>query len=128
MRLNPDCIRDILLEVEENTDLTHSISFKPWSGALPARLSRYSPDELAYHIMQCDLHGYFEEMHNFVDEYDVSFLSPAGHAFLSDIRSDTVWNHTKTVAGKIGAWSLDALTKIATGVVTELIKTQLSVP
>ena len=95
---------------------------------MSARLSRYSPDELAYHITQCDLHGYFEEMHSFVDEYDVSFLSPAGHAFLSDIRSDTVWNHTKTVAGKIGVWSLDALTKIATGVVTEIIKMQLSIP
>lgn len=127
MKLNPDCIRDILIEVEEKTDLAHHISFKTTSGLLPARLSCYSPEEVAYHIKQCDLHGYFEGMHEFVEEYEISFLSPSGHAFLSDVRSDTVWNHTKTVAGKIGAWSLDALTKIATGVVTELIKKQLSV-
>jgi len=35
-----------------------------------------------------------------------------------------VWNGVKSVAGKVGATSLSALTQIATNVVTELIKAQ----
>ena len=51
-------------------------------------------------------------------------LSPAGHEFLANIRKDTVWNGVKSVAGKVGATSLSALTQIAANVVTELVKAQ----
>ncbi len=128
MKLNPDCIRDILLEVEEVTSLDCRFSCRadvPETG----RLAVYPFETLAYHIKQCDLNGYFAEMDTYdIQNFEISYLSPKGHAFLSDIRSDTVWKHTKTVAGRIGAWSLDTLSKIAIGVVTELIKSYVGIP
>ncbi len=128
MKLNPDCIRDILLEVEDVTSLDCRFSCRadvPETG----RLAVYPFEALAYHIRQCDLNGYFAEMITYdMQNFEISYLSPRGHAFLSDIRSDTVWKHTKTVAGRIGAWSLDTLSKIAIGVVTELIKSYVGIP
>lgn len=128
MKLNPDCIRDILLEVEEVTSLDCRFSCRadvPETG----RLAVYPFETLAYHIKQCDLNGYFAETITYdIQKFEISYLSPKGHAFLSDIRSDTVWKHTKTVAGRIGAWSLDTLSKIAIGVVTELIKSYVGIP
>nr|WP_242851552.1 DUF2513 domain-containing protein [Clostridium sp. DMHC 10] len=49
-------------------------------------------------------------------------LSPYGHEFLANIRSDTNWSKTKEIASKVGSFSLDALSKIAVSVVTSLIK------
>lgn len=128
MKLNPDCIRDILLEVEDVTSLDCRFvcrADEPETG----RLAVYPFETLAYHVKQCDLNGYFEDMIAYdMQTFEISYLSPKGHAFLADIRSDTVWSHTKTVAGKIGAWSLDTLAKIAVGVVTELIKSYVGIP
>ena len=50
MKLNPDCIRDILLYVELNSDLRHFISISPSN--LPTELEKYSSDEVMYHIKQ----------------------------------------------------------------------------
>ena len=58
MKLNPDCIRDILLEVEEKTDLSHFVEFTE-AEPITGRLARYSSSEIVYHIKQCDLNGYF---------------------------------------------------------------------
>ena len=125
MKLNPDCIRDILLQIEESTDLN-----TPWEfddeHEPEGRLSQYTVDEITYHIRQCELSGYVVGCEQNSSGFSIRYLSPEGHAFLADIRSDSVWNKTKAVAGKIGAWSLDTLTKVATGIITEMIKKQLA--
>lgn len=122
MKLNPECVRDLLIDVEENTDIHHSIIYdlkSPTDG----RLSRYSVCELEYHLEQCYLSGYFVGWIVYSGrEVEVSYLSPTGHAFLDSIRSDNVWNRTKAVAAQLGTWSLDALGKIAVNVVSEIIK------
>lgn len=51
-------------------------------------------------------------------------LSPSGHQFLADIRSDNNWNKTKSIAKSVGASSLTAIKEIATNVIAELIKAQ----
>ena len=61
MRLNPDCIRDILLTVEENTGYRESMLYE--SNQEFARLKKYSEDVVRYHMKQCDLNGYFTKMH-----------------------------------------------------------------
>mgnify|MGYP002958432843 FL=1 len=53
--------------------------------------------------------------------YDMTY---AGHQFLANIRSDNIWKGTKAIASKIGSSSLDAITQIASNVITELIKAQ----
>ena len=127
MKLNPDCIRDILIEIEERIPDIHSEIIFYTDGIEAGRLAKYSFPEIEYHLNQCNLSGYIASYKtDIVNNIHVGYLSPAGHQFLADIRSDNVWNHTKAIAGKIGSFSLDVLSKIAVGVVTELIKKQLA--
>lgn len=123
MKLNPDCIRDLLLEIEDKSPDIHSEIVFYTDTREEGRLARYSFSEIEYHLNQCWLSGYFATYKtDIVDNIHVGYLSPAGHQFLADVRSDSVWNHTKAIAGKIGSYSLDVLSKIAAGVITELIK------
>ena len=122
MKLNPDCVRDLLLYVEAQppgAEITLSV-------ALPAPLSRYSFPEIEYHAKQCDLSGYLIGCRpNILGEIKVVGLSPSGHQFLENVRPDTVWEKTKSTAAKVGSFSLDFLSKVAASVTAELIKRQI---
>ena len=121
MKLNPDCIRDILLTIEENTDLNSSMDYPNDYD----RLSKYSNDEVLYHIKQCELSEFVTDIEWFIgDSCSVEYLSPEGHEFIANIRLDTNWNKTKEFAKKTGSTSLDAIKDIASNVITELIKSQ----
>lgn len=124
MKLNPDCIRDILLTIESESEYNKGVTFEPKKSDLDL-LSKYSATELFYHLRQCNESSFF---------YDASWylnggcyirdLSPYGHQFLADIRSDSTWNKTKDIAKKVGSNSLDSLRQIAVGVISELVKNQ----
>lgn len=125
MKLNPDCIRDILLTVEEIVDCHTCIDFEPGNLSQYEKLNKYSEEEVFYHINQCDLSGFFADLSKTViGEYRIFDLSPKGHEFIANIRKDTVWNGIKTVSAKVGAASLTAITQIASNVISELIKAQ----
>ena len=122
MKLNPDCIRDILLTVEELTDFNHYLEYRINSDVFP-KLSKYTHEEIIYHIRQCDKSFLILKV-NYYDAGDcitIQDLSPKGHEFLANIRSDNIWNNTKAISKKIGSCSLEALTNIASTVVTQLI-------
>lgn len=126
MRLNPDCIRDILLSVEETTriDVMYIYELNERAGT---RLGMYDNEEIRYHVRQCDMAGLitgYQEWNG--GEYiKIHDLKPAGHEFLANIRSDSVWNKTKKIAAEIGVGSLQAIVQIAGAVITEIIKAQL---
>lgn len=127
MRLNPDCIRDILLTVEELVDIRHYLEYRKNEENPFPRLSQYSHDEISYHINQCNLSGFIIDTHFYdIDKTIViGDLSPKGHEFLANIRSNTVWNNTKSIANKVGSISLDVLIKVSTGILTQMINKQL---
>lgn len=122
MKLNPDCIRDILLTVEDVTDLQHGIVY-PSDNMYP-QLEKYSVGEVLYHIEQCRLSGFFVGCKDFNDFIAIRYLSPAGHEFLSSIRRPSNWDRVVGISQKIGVTSLTALSQIAKEVVAELIKSQ----
>lgn len=127
MKLNPDCIRDILLEIEST-----STASKAWvysSTSPPIGLSDYSKDEIGYHARQCSKSNLIDGFHIYgdCDTISISDLTPNGHAFLANIREDTTWNRVKAVSEKIGSRSLDALTQIASNVITDLIKSHFGI-
>lgn len=126
MKLDPDCVRDVLIAVEDNTSFGVTFSYPKQLDQAPT-LSKYSDDVIKYHIMQCahadfisiadaSLTGYFE----------IIDLTPKGHEFLANIRSDNVWNHVKQLSVKVGSGSISALSQIAVSVITALINAQLN--
>ena len=123
MKLNPDCIRDILLSVEDVTDSEVSFEYDRYED-VPERLKRYSHNEVVYHINQCDFAGLIvgllsTDCNSYVRIRD---LSPAGHEFLANIRQDSIWNKSKEISAKIGSGSLSTLMQIAINVVSDLVK------
>ena len=92
MKLNVNCIRDILLTVEEECDFETPWEYQEDSPP-PKFLADYTHKEIVYHINQAqksDLICGVEYFECGSDIY-ISDLTPKGHEFLSNIRNDTVW-------------------------------------
>lgn len=124
MKLNPDCLRDILI-VMEKAGYLEELSPQSVYDALP----NYLEEEINYSIIKLKEAGFIDAI---IKEYNTGIailrlddITYRGHQFLADIRSDTVWNNVKEVSKKVGSNSLTAISQIATGVITEIIRSQL---
>lgn len=125
MKLNPDCIRDLLMYFEKETDGMQCIRFDA-NDLCNTQLSQYTSEELYYHFKQCEYNGFLLNVTNFLDLTSILLdISPSAHEFLANIRSDSTWNKVKTTAKSIGSYSLKSLTQIASSIVTSLITQQL---
>lgn len=125
MKLNNDCIRDVLLILEENCTFDNVFIYD-CEEPVPQLLSKYSHDEIIYHIHQCEMAGLIVGVSYYDggDSLSISDLSPSGHEYLANIRSDNIWNKTKKVAGEIGATSLSSMVQISSQIITTIIKSQ----
>lgn len=122
MRLNLDCVRDILLCVEENTGLRQSCCFIDIDPSDPEMdpdgtttipdyqinlQSKYDNDMIIYHVKYCTDAGllsnvrYIENNMLFVDD-----LTPHGHDFISNIRSEQNHSWLKSALTKVGSDSI----------------------
>lgn len=124
MKLNFDCIRDILLLVEMNSTFDDEILINYEDSFI---FSNYSNAETCYHIRQCEMSGLIVGVNYFDDSIAIADLSPKGHEFLSNIRENTFWNKTKNIASKLGTSSLNALVQISSNIVTALIKSEFGI-
>lgn len=126
MRLNPDCIRAILLEVEDITDINNIFFYSTSSHKNFERLSEYTPDEILYHIRQCTISNLLYNT-KWVENTSlyVQDLSPEGHEFLANIRNDTIWKKVKAISDKVGSEALPALIQIAANYIAQCINNSI---
>ena len=126
MKLNPDCIRNILFAIE---DLS-----KPNSLLISTQLAeteylkKYSYDEIIYHLQQLDWSGYIvtpDKNKTLDGMFFVNDLSPAGHEFISDVRQDTNWNKVKSISKEVGSETLSSIKSIAENVIASAIKASI---
>ena len=102
MKLNPDCVRDILLVVEECESVIFPNNYP--------KLNKYTYDEIMYHVKQCDNADLFNCCRKYVDGgYGILDLSPKGHDFLAKVRNDTIWTKFKSHISSIGIGSVLSL-------------------
>ncbi|HJB15232.1 MAG TPA: DUF2513 domain-containing protein [Candidatus Blautia excrementipullorum] len=124
MKLNPDCIRDILI-IMEDQPFKKQMDFDDLVPLLPS----YSSDDIEYTCLKLKEAGFIHAIttSDFTGETVVTLLdiTYTGHQFLNDIRSDTIWNNVKEVSKKVGSQSVSAISQIASGVITAIIKAQL---
>lgn len=126
MKLNPDCIRDILFAIEDLSKPNSLLTSEQLSKT--KFLSNYSAEEILYHLQQLDWSGYImtPSRHKTLDGiFIVNDLSPVGHEFISDIRKDTNWNKVKSISKDVGTETLTSIKSIAEGVIATAIKTSL---
>lgn len=124
MKLNPDCIRDILLIVEDTADFNSCPDYTHFFNNEDLT-SKYSNKEIMYHIRQADLSGLLYKTKYFKIGFLIEDLTPEGHKFLNDIRNDNNWNKTKNIANQVGSFSLDTLKSVSSGVISNLINQHL---
>ena len=100
MKLNPDCIRDILLLVETVSDDESELLFEAESVSFDD-LSRYSAKEVRYHLLQCKKQNLIEIGIEFIDRSIPVFgLTPEGHRFLEAIRPASRWQRLLSAVAK----------------------------
>ena len=128
MRLNPDCIRDILFAIE---DLSKPNSLLTSTQLCTTKfLANYPNDEILYHLQQLDWSGYIvtpNKNKSLDGLFFVNDLSPTGHEFISDVRKDTNWNKVKTISKEVGSSTLTSLKTIAEDVIASAIKASLGI-
>lgn len=111
MKLNPNCIRAILLTIEDVCDF-----YTPWlydvDDVNSGFLSGYEHTEIIYHIRQAEASGLIEgvDYNDFGTCVLVQDLTPSGHEFLANISNEPVW---KKVLEKGANASLPILIEIA---------------
>ena len=129
MKLNYDCIRDVLLFLEENLNVDEKLRFSEISvdNIMENKLisERYSIAEVAYtihNLYQCDFINVIEcDADNELD-YVVCDVTYLGHEFLAAIHDDNIWNKIKTRLLSINITSIPAIIGCANNLLTALLK------
>lgn len=124
MKLNQDCVRDLLLYLEENLTLNDHLSVENIS------LKNYSRDELLYTADKLYEAGYINCMRKIYDTTDliilISSITYEGHQFLDNIRDDKVFAKTKAILSKFKSVSIEVISETASKVITNMINQQFN--
>ncbi|MDK7927103.1 MAG: DUF2513 domain-containing protein [Staphylococcus simulans] len=126
MKLDHDCIRDILLTIEEMdytiTGLTKNV-FEEQN-----RIQKYESIQVLYTLKRLNDAGFINVMfakgEAFYHFYNVHSMTYSGHQLLDDIRDDKVWKETKDKASKLSSVSIPVLQQIASSVVKQMFGLQ----
>ena len=127
MRLNPDCIRAILLEVEK-LKLNQIYSFS----LLCENLPNYSEDDIQYTCVKLIEANYLigstiKAMGISIPMVaDITDLTYSGHEFLNTVRSKSVWEKTKSAVEAIGGASLPVILDAAKDISVSLLLSNLN--
>lgn len=139
MRLNKECIRDVLLFVEENCQYYDHPQFGRQLKAVTyillcesEKFSQYDKYEIYYTVSKLFegryVQGYVipkEAYYNF-NYATIEGLSLAGHDLLDNIRPETVWQETKNVLHKVGDFSLGIMSQVAGQTMAAYSKTMMN--
>ena len=130
MKLNPECIRDIMFYLEENLTMNSDLEINEISVLdLPEKLN-YSIEEIANTLLVLDDANFIVCYRNNGDDaivaLDIYRITYTGYQFLESIRPDSVWKKVQTISGNIGSFSLNVISQIATSVLTQMINGQLN--
>ena len=127
MKLNPDCIRDILLEVEK-LELNRTYSFDE----LCENLSNHSRDDIQYTCVKLIEANYLIGFTvtamgmSIPMVVEISDLTYSGHEFLNTVRPKSVWEKTKSAVESIGGASLPVILDAAKDLSVSLLLSKLN--
>lgn len=120
MRLNHECVRDLLLYIEENLDYNDELEINK------LQLKNYSLEELLYTAQRLAEADYIncDNSIQIDDDYPiiiVDSISYKGHQFLDTIRDNQVWDKTKKVLSVLKSVSIEITSETASKVINHII-------
>lgn len=127
MKLNIDCVRDVLLELETFPMGNYG------SHSFIKSTQKHGEDDVLYALIKLTEADYINAKYSRTLDgrphidfiYDITF---SGHEFLEKIKSDGIWNNSvKPVLSQVGSKSFDAIVQVATNTISSLISKQLGI-
>lgn len=127
MKLNPDCIRDIMLTLEDMTGITlngyYQFARVTHSSVASELSEKYRSTEIAYTLIQLAESDYikmqfeYDKRHLAVNIGNILYITPKGHEFISHIQSNERWTtKIKPAIRLFGSVSLSVVEAISKGV------------
>lgn len=125
MKLNQDCVRDLLLYLEDNLSYENDVTVNNIT------LKQYSSIDLVYTadklkeagIINCTISNYIYENSPIIH---VSSITYKGHQFLDNIRDDKVYTKTKSILSTFKSVSIEIISETAAKVIVNMINQQLN--
>ena len=134
MTLNYDCIRDVLLYLEDTLDYTDNpvaMTHKRLTiNNVANALSSYSKEDVQYTIEKLYEARYIrivdvstDSQRYMINGY-IDDITWEGYNFLNNIREKSIWEATKEGAKKVGAMSISAISMISFEIVKAVVTNQ----
>lgn len=115
MKLNQDCVRSILLELEENLTLNGGVTLYQLKDF--ETFNKYGYETSVYaltKLIEADfLNGSVTSGDNEIISIGVGSITWGGHQFLDNIRDDKIWKTVKKTTSKLSSVSLPLMSKLA---------------
>lgn len=122
MKLNYDCVRDVMLYLEENLNFGNPIRDTNINLNYDIKDIRYSLLKLhEINYLDGSVSKYMDGDYSVITT-DITFY---GHKFIGEIQSDTIWDKTKSVSKDLGIQTINGITQIASSVISSLILSKL---
>ena len=123
MKLNHDCVRDLLLYLENTLDNKNPID------VLKITLEGYTKEDVEYTAMKLIdaqfINGKANYASNAIYYFPISSITYSGHSFIDTIRPLSIWEETKSKIKSLGSTSLDVIKQVAIGIAVGNIQTKL---
>lgn len=109
MRLIHDCVRDVMLYIEDNLQDNSVIDTTYIQKGLP----KYSINDINYTCKKLKEAGYLTSRIYLDGNLLISSMTYDGHMFLDTIRDNDIWKETKSKVSKITSVSLPIIQQVA---------------
>lgn len=135
MKLNPDCVRDLMLKLEDISEIRHNNNAYWFAGitleslmACASIAEKYTSGEVAYTLLQLSESRYIV-MECSVDKEtkifhvgNILYLTPKGHDFIAGIQNKETWTlKLKPALKAFGNVSLSVIEAVSKGATDAVI-------
>lgn len=127
MKLNHNCVRDVLIFCEDFLLFGEDLSWQPLSlDDFCNGLPQYSREDIAYTILILEeatlIVGSTDKYCGGIYDVTIYRLTYNGHEFVDAIRPESVWKKVQTVLNTIGSSSIPIIQSLASQFTLDFLK------
>ena len=115
MKLIHDCIREVLLYIEDNQKYDDILNMSNMT-------SKYSHEDICYTCEKLAEANFLKINKDLLGNVLILNMTYNGHQFLDNIRDSKVWSNTKSVLSKFESVSIEIISKVASNVILSMIQ------
>lgn len=139
MRINLDCLKDVLLYCVNNID--YEEQYETWITKTVNLIMLYDAKELNHYskkdimrsvlkLMECHYivaSNYFPKNKPYLERCSIEDITMRGYQFADTVKEPTIWEKTKSIASRIGNHTLDFIEGVAREMAVESAKQAVTI-